>query len=467
MKKILTLFLLFALCGNTQAIVRPASLFNDGMVLQQQSSVRIWGRAKALTKVTVKGSWNNKTVSCKSDADGKWSLRLNTPKGGYNNYELTMNDGDKLTIKNVLIGEVWFASGQSNMEMPMHGYTNCPVQNSNRYIAESSKYAGKLRMVSVPRFPLRQPGEFVDAKWMECTPATVCNFSATGYLFASQLANNMDCPVGIINNAWGGSVVEAWTPKAIVDTYSDIKTDTEAFKDPNGDTPLIMYNGMVHPLAGYTIRGFIWYQGESNAKRAGSYAERFCNMIKQWRKDWGQGELPFLYVEIAPYKYNSGGLSAILREQQCEVQNMLNGAWMVCTNDLVEDYEGYQIHPRKKFEVGERLCMLALNKVYGVQGIQAESPMFQSMEIKDDRAYLSFSHVNGGFNRFEGIKGFEIAGADKKFYPASAYIDGYRVVVYSQSIENPVAVRYCFHDFAPGNLGNGNNLPVIPFRTDK
>jgi sialate O-acetylesterase len=467
MKKISLFLLSMLLCGSTQAIVRPASLFNDGMVLQQQSKVRVWGRAKALSKVSVKGSWNNKTVSCKSDAEGKWELHLQTPVGSYKNYKITMSDGQKLVIKNVLIGEVWFASGQSNMEMPLHGYYNCPVQNSSRYISESNKYNGKLRMVSIPRFPLRQLGEFVDAKWMDCTPQTARDFSATAYFFATQLADKLTCPVGIINNAWGGSSVEAWTPEEILETYPEIKLETELFKNPFCGTPMIMYNGMIHPLAGYNIRGFIWYQGESNVPHPEVYADRFSNMIKAWRKDWGQGDLPFLFVEIAPYKYGEGDLSAQLREAQCDVQNRVKNTWMVCTNDLVEEYEPYQIHPHKKFEVGERLSLLALNKVYNMNGLVVESPQYQNMEIKGDKIYLSFTNLQDGFNRFQDIQGFEIAGADKKFYPATAGIEGTRVVVSSQNVENPVAVRYCFHNFAIGNLKSGDNLPIIPFRTDK
>ena len=467
MKNISALFLSLLLCGSMQAIVRPASLFNDGMVLQQQSQVRVWGRAKALTKVSVKGSWNNKTVSCKSDADGKWELRLPTPAGSYKNYELTLSDGDKLVIKNVLIGEVWFASGQSNMEMPLHGYYNCPVQNSIDYITASAIYFGRLRMVSIPRFPLRQPAEFVDAKWMDCTPETARDFSATAFFFATQLANQLKCPVGIINNAWGGSSVEAWTPKEILETYPEIKLETELFKSPNCGTPMIMFNGMIQPMAGYNIRGFIWYQGESNVPHPELYADRFSNMIQSWRKAWGEGDLPFLFVEIAPYQYRTGDLSAKLREAQCDVQNRVNNSWMVCTNDLVEEYEPYQIHPHKKFEVGQRLSTLALSKVYKVAGIEAQSPQFYSMEIKGDKAYLSFINLHNGFSRFQDIKGFEIAGADKKFYPATAQIEGSRVVVFSQNVENPVAVHYCFHDFALGNLCDGDNLPIIPFRTDK
>ncbi len=225
---------------------------------------------------------------------------------------------------------------------------------------------------------------------------------------------------------------------------------------------------MVKPLSGYNIRGFLWYQGETNVWwQPENYAERFSNMIKQWRSDWKLGDLPFLFVEIAPYNYNKGLCAPMVREAQCEVQHRVNNAYMVCTNDLVKPYESTQIHPCMKFEVAERLSMLAFSKVYGMNGIEAQSPEYQNMEIKDGKAILSFSHVGAGFNRFEDIQGFEIAGADKKFVPAHAAVTGRRIEVSSPLVKEPAAVRYCFKDWQLGNLASGDNLPVIPFRTDK
>ncbi len=468
MKKIVSLLFSIALCYPTKAIVRPASLFNDGMVLQQQSDVRFWGRAKANTRVTVKGSWNNRTVSCKSDADGKWEVLLPTPKASYDNYTVTISDGSKLKIKNVKIGEVWFVSGQSNMEMMVYGFINCPTENSAKYIAQSGQYRDKIRMVSIPRFPLRQPGDFVDATWKECKPEVVRNFSAVGYFFATQLVDKLGCPVGIINNAWGGTRVEGWTPRQLLESYGeDLSTKTFQSRATSW-TPMVMYNGMVKPLSGYNIRGFLWYQGEANVWwQPENYAERFSNMIRQWRSDWKLGDLPFLFVEIAPYNYNKGLSAPMVREAQCEVQHRVNNAYMVCTNDLVKPYESTQIHPCMKFEVAERLSMLAFSKVYGMSGIEAQSPEYQKMEVKDGKALLSFSHVGAGFNRFEDIQGFEIAGTDKKFVPAHAAVNGRRIEVSSPLVKEPAAVRYCFKDWQLGNLASGDNLPVIPFRTDK
>ena len=469
MKKLLVICLSLLVGISAGAIVRPASLFNDGMVLQQQSNVRFCGRAKANTTVKVKGSWNNHTVSCKSDADGKWELLLPTPKASFKPYKVTLSDGDKLTINNVLIGEVWLGSGQSNMEMMVYGFINCPVENSARFISESYKYRDRIRLVKIPRFPLRQEAEYVEAKWQECTPEVVRTASAVGYFFATLISDKLNVPVGIINSSWGGTRVEGWTPKDLLEGYGE-KLDVEVFKNrANSATPMVMYNGMLKPLAGYTLKGFLWYQGEANVWQANTYANHLSNMINRWRSDWKQGDLPFLFVEIAPYQYNTGNeQSAYLREAQCEVQHMVNNAYMVCTNDLVTPFERRQIHPMKKYEVAERLSLLALNKVYGMKGINSQSPEFQTMTVKDGKAILTFNNVDAGFNRFDDIEGFEICGADKKFVPATGvWLEGRRVVVTSNLVKEPVAVRYCFKDFQIGNLANGDNLPVIPFRTDK
>ena len=472
MKRLIFLSLGLLACSLTQAIVCPASLFNDGMVLQQQSQVKFWGRAKANTKVTVRGSWNNKTVTTQSDKDGRWMLHLQTPKAGFTPYEVTLSDGDKLTIHDVLIGEVWFASGQSNMEMVMRGFYNCPVENSNRYIAESGKYANKLRMVNVPHFPLKDPGEFVDAKWMKCEPATVREFSALGYFYATQLIDKLDVPVGVICNAWGGTAVEGWLPQTVLRTYNDKKLndnlDTIFKKTPDCYTPSVMYNGMLKPLAGYTIKGFMWYQGETNVwNYCKDYQQRFSDMIKLWRKDWGQGDLPFLFVQIAPYNFDCGGDGALLREAQNNVQHQLPNCWMVSTIDLVKPYEFKQIHPCMKFEVGERMGLLSLVKVYGMKGVMPENPEYETMSVQDGKAILSFSHAEKGFDRFTNVTGFEIAGADKKFVPANAMVEGKDIAVSSPQVKKPVAVRYCFKDYAVGELHNSFGLPVLPFRTDK
>lgn len=234
-------------------------------------------------------------------------------------------------------------------------------------------------------------------------------------------------------------------------------------------TPIAMYNGMLHPLRHYTIKGFLWYQGESNVGKHDTYTERLKTMVDRWRKDFSQGELPFYIVEIAPYDYGEGISGALLREAQFRAASTLANSGIVCTNDLVYPFEKPQIHPCQKREVGNRLAYLALNKTYGYQSIAADYPTYRSMDIHGDTAEITFDHASDGFSPWSGIEGFEIAGADQVFYPATATLDTNKktILVKSDKVKEPVAVRYCFRNFQTGNLKNHRGMPVIPFRTDQ
>lgn len=460
--------LVFAFC-NAQAKVRMASLFNDGMILQQQSDVKVWGWAKPNSKVTLTGTWNKKKVTCQSESDGKWEARMQTPAASFTPYELTVSDGEKLTIKNVLIGEVWLGSGQSNMEMPLVGYNSCPIEGLNEEINDCHRYKGKIHFVNTAYQAPLTPADSIKAQWKDCTPENIWNCSATCYFFAKTLVDAMDCPVGVISSAWGGTSVEGWTPADILKDYDDVDLSEENLKKNAWNTPIVRYNGKIHPLVGYTLKGFLWYQGEANRDWPDKYAARLGNMVKAWRKLWGQGDLPFYEVEIAPYGYDGTdkNSAALLREAQHDFTKQVANTGMISTNDLVNPDEMWQIHPCKKREVGQRLCYLALSKTYGKKGYMAESPEYDKMEIKDGKAYLSFTHCEYGYNRNFDIRGFEICGADKEFHTANAAIENNRVIVSSPDVKEPVAVRYCFRNWLPGNLGNVGGMPIIPFRTDR
>lgn len=230
---------------------------------------------------------------------------------------------------------------------------------------------------------------------------------------------------------------------------------------------MIMYNGMLKPLQNYTIKGFLWYQGESNLGKHNTYAQRLATMVNLWREEWGLGTLPFYFVEIAPYEYGDNILGALLREAQFKAQELIPSSGMISTNDLVEPFEARNIHPRNKTTVGKRLCYLALTRTYGVKGIVDQGPIYQSMDIKDGKAIIRFSNAPEGFSRMNGIEGFEVAGADKVFYPAVAEVDWNKhIIVSSDQVPQPVAVRYAFKNFQPGNLHNHREQPVFPFRTD-
>lgn len=281
----------------------------------------------------------------------------------------------------------------------------------------------------------------------------------------------LDIPIGIINSSWGGSTVEGWLPRDIVAQYPDINLERDIRKEEGHDwwhymSPTLMYNGMIKPLQNYTIKGFLWYQGESNVGKHKTYAERLKTMVELWRKEWGLGELPFYYVEIAPYGSSENYYSALLREAQFNAQKIIPNSGMISTNDLVENYEQYNIHPKDKSNVGKRLAYMALSKTYQIKGIEAVGPVYKSMEIKDGAALLSFDNAGGGFNRMTDIQGFEIAGEDKVFYPAKAELNGGQIKVSSDKVPTPAAVRYGFRDFKPGNVANIRELPLYPFRTD-
>lgn len=479
MKHVFTI-LLCALCALfASADIVMAPLFSDGMVLQQQESVSIWGKAKANARVTIKSSWGAKaTTQC--DASGAWKTKIQTPKATFDPQKLTIScAGEKLTIADVLIGEVWFASGQSNMEMPLKGFASCPTEGSNEAIMAAGRYRGKIHFVTVPTSPQVVPTDTVTVKWEDCTPATAAEFCAVAYFFGVRLQETLGCPVGLINSSLGATRVEGWTPRELLETYSDIDLtpaplekaiQTKPAYNVQRDLPLVFYNGMIHPFVGYGIRGFLWYQGEANVNYHNEdYAVRMTNMIRSWRQRWGMGDLPFYYVEICPFEYwwvKPAILSCALREQQLQALSMLPNLGMVCTNDLVHDYEYWQIHPCMKRQVGERLCLWALAKAYGMEGIACESPTFKSMEIEGNKAMISFNNADQGFDRNVRIEGFEICGPDSVFHKAHVGTSGSRVSVQANEVKEPIAVRYCYKPWQLGNLKSISGLPVVPFRTD-
>lgn len=481
-RKIITILLLSAGAYHASAEIRLPEIIGDGMVLQQQTSVNIWGLASGYATVSISASWNDCTYTTKCDADGHWLTKIDTPAGGMAPQSITISEipagaglsmekaCSSVTVRNILIGEVWFCSGQSNMEMPLDGFWDCPVEGSAEEIALSGKMEG-IRMATIPKTGFSEPQESVSGKWMVSSPENTRWFSATAYHFAKMLHSVLGVPVGIINCSWGGSTVEGWLPQEILSGYEDISFRMQTLEDGSWDasTPMIMFNGMLHPLRHYTIKGFCWYQGESNVGRHETYSDRLQTMVSTWRDLWGQGDLPFYIVEIAPYLYGGDGTAgARLREAQFRASKAISNSGIVCTNDLVYQYENTQIHPCRKEKVGQRLAYLALNRSYGVASIDCEGPVFREMRIEDGEAFLYFDNDRAGFSPWNGIEGFEIAGEDKVFHPASASVlPGQKCLkVSSADVKAPVAVRYCFKDFCPGNLTGARNLPAYPFRTD-
>lgn len=466
MRKFLILFIGLMAAWSVSAKVDLPEIVGDNMVLQQNAVVNLWGWSDPRAAVKIEASWGERSA-VKSGDDGRWTAQLKTPAGGYTPQQITITSGDKVTLNNILIGEVWFASGQSNMDMPLGGYWNGLIEGANEVIACAGSQRGSIRFLKVSNQQSEQPLERAGGKWNEFGPATAPRCSATSYFFASMLNAALDVPVGVIDSSWGGSPVESWIDRATLEGYSDIDLSSKAIADrPDYARPMVMYNAMVRPVTDYTVKGFIWYQGESNIGRHADYGGRMADMVALWRKAWGSQDMPFYFVEIAPFGYGHN-LAAFLREAQCRAQELIPNSGMVCTNDLVEPCETGNIHPKNKRDVGHRLAFWALNKSYGMPSVACESMRYKSMEAKDGKIYLRFDHTGNGFGRVYDIQGFEICGPDRVFHPARVEPESnVRLIVSSPEVAEPVSVRYCFRDFMPGNMINTSGLPLIPFRTD-
>ena len=482
-KKILFISLLTGLCISGQAKVRLPHLVSNNMVIQQQTDVRLWGWAEPGRKVTATTSWSQERTETKVGKDGRWLLKVKSPKASYEPLSVTFDDGDgQVIIDNVLAGEVWVCAGQSNMEMPVKGFGNCPVLNYNQEVLGC---CGKrqVRSAKIPSIMRMTPQEDAETQWRECSPQTVGEFSATGYFFAKVMNKALDIPIGLIEANKGGSRVESWLTKENLEKYTTEPTDTMGIvnfkKEWDYHRALVWGNGTFNPILNYTVKGILFYQGCSNVGDPGNqYSERLKLLVEQWRQQFQLGEIPFYFVQIAPYAYDGddvNGLSgALLREQQFRASQIIPNSGLVCLNDAVYPYEPLQIHPAQKQKVGELLAFLALNKTYGFSTIICESPSFKEMQIKDDKVMIHFNNECGGMNRFTDIRGFEIAGSDRVFHPAHAmhfWQPGGGpwdecIVVSSPEVKQPVAVRYCFRNFLIGNMANAGGLPLFPFRTD-
>ncbi|MCC2598940.1 sialate O-acetylesterase [Sphingobacterium sp. FBM7-1] len=467
----LVIALLLCTCLVLQAEIRLSSIFTDGMVLQQQQSVPLWGRAESGASVQITTSWDQRSYDVKANKAGVWRVFVQTPVAG-GPYRIQFTEEKTIVLEDVLIGEVWLCSGQSNMEMPLKGYPGQPIIGSTEAILTSRDE--QLRIYTVPRNPLLKPAE--DSKpssWKKANPQDVANFSATAYFFGRRLRQVLDVPVGLIHSSYGGSNIEAWMEAAwLADIEGvEIPQEEEGLKNKNRQ-PTMLYNGMIHPLIGYGIKGIIWYQGESNYETSDRYEILFPRMVEKYRTLWQDDTMPFYFTQIAPFDYASlppyyvGGKynSAFIRDAQRKSLANIPHSGMAVTMDLGEKN---CIHPARKQEGGERLALLALGDTYGIGGLNHRSPVYKSMSVQDGAAIVEFDDAPLGLTSFgQAIQTFEIADESKVFHPAQALIRGKTVVLSSPHVTKPVAVRYAFKDFVHGDLFGVNGLPVSSFRTD-
>lgn len=488
---------------SASAAVKPNPLFSDGAVLQRGMPVPVWGTASEGERVTV--TFQGQRVSTVAK-DGKWMVRLRSLRAG-GPFEMTIEGENTIPVKNVLVGEVWIASGQSNMQWTLR-------QSAGADEAIANSRNPQIRLVTIERKATDEPLTEVPVKWEEAAPETVPNFSGVAYFFGRDLQKDLGVPVGLISTNVGGTPAEAWTSRGVLENHPQLKQilanhakaqadwpqtqarfqeqlkryQQEAEKarqagqpvpaaprppqDPakSAQRPTGLYNAMIAPLVPYAIRGAIWYQGESNASRAYEYGTLFPAMIKNWRQAWGQGDFPFLLVQLAPFMKitQEPGESAWaeLREAQRQTVHTLPNTGMAVITDVGEEDD---IHPKKKEPVGHRLELAALAVAYG-RNVPYSGPEFRRMWLEGNRAVLSFQHADELVAKGGTLTGFTVAGSDRKWVNAQAEIrqdkDGDHVVVWSPEVAQPVAVRYGWANYPLGNLWNGAGLPASPFRSD-
>ena len=498
LKKLLVFLIVLGANLATTAQVKLPALVGDNMVLQQNAKVNLWGWASPNEKINIQLGWQTAPVQITANSDGTWKTTVNTPQGSEKKYNITIEATNKINLQNILVGEVWICSGQSNMYFPV-GKEEKTWKTGVVNYEEEIKNANypNIRIFTVLTKASPKPLDDVTGSWAECSPSSVKTFSAVAYFFGRDLYQKLNIPIGLISSSWGGTKAEAWTSQAVLEGnpdflsilendakneklhqeklenyYANLKKERitnsndltkykkKKPKKEENKTSYVLYNAMLHPLVNYTIKGAIWYQGESNAEQAYLYRSLFPAMVKNWRSDWNQGDFPFYYVQITPHK----GQNPDIREAQLLSLKNIPNSGMVVTTDIGN---ATNIHPIDKQTVGHRLALIARAKTYNEANLVYSGPIYNQMKIKKDRIQLFFDYADSGLKKTsENLKEFEIAGEDQMFYPADAKIDGKTIVVSSPKVKKPLAVRFAWKAIPEPNLFNKENLPASPFRTD-
>lgn len=461
MKKLLfTILILFAFTTTMFAKITLPSVFADNMVLQQNSEVAIWGWSDAAETVKIVASWNSSdTVKVKADNTSAWKTTIKTiGAGGPYTIQILGNNG--VELKNVMLGEVWICSGQSNMEMSV----NWKLINGEEEAAKANN--PNIRIFHVQKIGAGYPQQNCNATWTTCTSETMRSTSATGYFFARELQQKLNVPVGIIVSAWGGTPAEVWIEKSRIENNPELnKSKYAGHFDWWPENPGALYNSMIYPVIPYGIAGAIWYQGESNCGNYPIYSLLMKTLIENWREDFKKN-FPFYFVQIAPYTYGDKGTSEYIREQQAIAAKTVPNTGMVVISDLVDNIK--DIHPKDKLNVGKRLANFALAETYKQNVGVYKSPEYQSMQVEKSKVRVMFENAPSGLKCTGKIpEKFLIAGDDQKFVPATAKIEGSTIVLSSKLVKTPVAVRFCFDDTTMPDVFSAEGLPLAPFRTDK
>lgn len=468
MKKFL-LFLLvcaFSVCGLSAKVILPP-IFADNMVLQQQSDVALWGKAAPDVKVTVSASWaKSAKVTVRADDDGRWFARIATPAAG-GPYELTFSDGEKITLRNVLVGEVWICSGQSNMYQKMRGFEGQPVEDAAEYISEADPSV-PVRMCNMRLTRSMTPQRECGATWYVNDQTGVAMSSAVAYFFALKLHKSLKVPVAVINASWSGSKIEQWMNREVIDREFSGEFEVGELVEGKPGPASCVYNGVLYSLIPYTVKGFLWYQGESNIARFEQYKRLQPAFVKMLRDEWGNDRMPFYFAQIAPYRYagEDHRSAGYMMWAQAQTLKEIPFSGMAATHDVGSRYCA---HPPKKKQVGDRFAYLALANDYGFKEIEAKTPMPKEFVFDGEKAIVCFDVSKLGVGPINSdLSGFELAGEDKVFYPAVARVDKdcKSVTVTSPQVAKPIAVRYAMRNWSEATLFNSFGIPVSPFRSD-
>jgi sialate O-acetylesterase len=463
-------FALTLLAGAASAEVRLPALFADHMVLQRDTAVAVWGWADPGEQVTVTGSWSDAAQQATAGEDGRWRVTLPTgPAGGP--HTLAVEGANRIELGDVLLGEVWVCSGQSNMEWSIDACR--PLYTDVKAGADHPE----LRLFDVGRAFATSPQQDCEGRWAACTPETLGSFSAVAFFYGRELHRELGVPVGLISSNWGGTLCEAWTSEETIARMPDFAVQLDVVRAERGlapdsdierkvhhNFPTALYNGMLAPLIPYGIRGAIWYQGESNRGRAAQYHELFPAMIRDWRAKWGIGDFPFYFVQIAPFHYggDQDHQPAWLREAQRLALRVPNTG-MAVTMDIGNELD---IHPKNKHEVGRRLALWALARTYGRPVPVWSGPLYSHHTVENGALRLHFEHAGAGLWAPGRLTHFEIRGEDGAWKPAAAKLEGATVVVSSPEVPAPVAARYGFANAAETRLRNSAGLPASSFTTE-
>lgn len=468
-----TIWILFLLltASISHAKIKLPAVVSSNMVLQRNTTINLWGWADPHEKISISTSWLDQPLKVEANKYGRWQIVVKTTNSTTPQQIRLVSENSDISLDNILFGEVWVCSGQSNMAQPLSGFEGQPTFGGQKAIMQSAN--AQLRIFTVNRFGSKRPLDDLEKhiSWQEVTPQNLKDFSAVAYFFGKQLQEILQVPVGIIHTSWGGSTVEAWMSEPVLNSHREILLN-QSDRAPKFTqrTPSMLFNAMIHPIIPYTIQGVLWYQGESNLQYSKAYKSLFPAMVNDWRTRWGKGNFPFYYVQIAPYLYGSNDYyspkdnSAYIREAQLHCLDSIPNSGMAVTLDIGSKFS---IHPPKKREVADRLLFLALNKTYGYTDIVASAPQYNSYFIEGDAIHLTFKNTQKGFFVSDTLSRFEIAGEDRVFYPAEAKIQKlHTIVVKSAAVPNPIAVRYAWRNWVEGSLLDTNLLPVSSFRTD-